>query len=185
MRRIFLALPLLIAPSVVMAHTGHGAGLFAGLTHPFTGIDHVLAMVGVGLWAALLGGRARLALPGAFLAAMALGGALAMTVGVGGSAVAVEPAIMASVIVLGAAVAFALRVPLVLALPLVAMFGLAHGAAHGAEVAGDGLGFGVAMLLATALLHGVGVALGLLLPRSPVRTFGSATALVGLALALG
>lgn len=183
MKHLLAAVPLLLAPSLALAHPGHGFGLEAGLLHPFTGSDHVLAMLGVGLWAAILGGRARRALPAAFLAAMGLGGALATTFGLGQAAQAVEPAIIASVILLGAVVALALRAPLTVALPLVALFGLAHGAAHGAEMVGNGLAFGAAMLTATALLHGAGLALGLTLNGKIARAFGGATALAGLALA--
>ncbi len=183
MKRILTALPLLLAPSVALAHPGHGFGLEAGFLHPFTGTDHLLAMVGVGLWAAILGGRARWALPVGFLSMMALGGALAMTLGLGTAAATVEPAIIASVILLGAVVALALRAPLAMALPLVGLFGLAHGAAHGVEMVGNGLAFSTAMLTATALLHIAGLALGLTLNGRFARALGGATALAGLALA--
>ncbi|MEO5614632.1 MAG: HupE/UreJ family protein [Cypionkella sp.] len=183
MKRILIALALLLAPSVALAHPGHGFGLHAGFLHPFTGTDHLLAMAGVGLWAAILGGQARWALPAGFLGMMTLGGAWAMNLGLGPAAAAVEPAILASVILLGAVVALALRAPLVLALPLVGLFGLAHGAAHGAEMVGNGLAFSAAMLTATALLHGAGLGLGLALNGRIARALGGATALAGLALA--
>lgn len=183
MKRILIALPLLLIPTVALAHPGHGFGFEAGFLHPFTGTDHLLAMIGVGLWAAILGGRARWALPGGFLAAMALGGAFAMNLGLGAAATAVEPAIIASVIMLGAVAALALRAPLAAALPLVGLFGLAHGAAHGAEMVGNGLAFGAAMLTATALLHGAGLALGMTLNSKLGRALGGATVLAGFALA--
>ena len=183
MKRSLIALPLLLAPSVALAHPGHGFGFDAGFLHPLTGADHLLAMVGVGLWAATLGGRARWALPAGFLAAMALAGALAMNVGLGVAAQAVQPAIIASVILLGAVVALAVRAPLAVALPLVGLFGLAHGAAHGAEMVGNGLIFGVAMLLATALLHGAGLALGLSLNRISLRLAGAFACAGGLTFA--
>ncbi|MFC3183022.1 HupE/UreJ family protein [Cypionkella sinensis] len=182
MKRI-LSVALIMAPSVALAHPGHGTGLLAGFTHPFTGSDHLLAMVGVGLWAAMLGGRARWALPATFLSAMAVGGAFAMNLDLGAAAAAVEPAILASVILLGAVVALALRAPLAVALPLVGLFGLAHGAAHGTEMVGNGLAFGAAMLAATALLHGAGLALGLALNGKLARALGGVTAAAGLALA--
>ena len=182
MKRILAALPLLLAPTVALAHPGHGFGLQAGFLHPFIGTDHLLAMVGVGLWAATSGARARWAVPAAFLAAMALGGAFAMNLGLG--AAAVEPAILASIILLGAVVALALRAPLAVAMPLVGLFGLAHGAAHGAEMVGSGLAFGAAMLSATALLHGAGLVLGLTLNGKLARALGGVTAAAGLALAL-
>lgn len=183
MKRIMTALPLFLTPSVALAHPGHGFGFDAGFLHPFTGTDHLLAMVGVGLWAAILGRRARWALPVGFLGAMALGGALAVNLGLGAAAAAVEPAIIASVILLGAVVALALRAPLAVALPLVGLFGLAHGAAHGVEMVGNGLAFGAAMLTATALLHGAGLALGLTLNGRIARPLGGLTAAAGLVLA--
>ena len=183
MKHLLTALPLLLAPSIALAHPGHGFGLEAGFLHPFTGTDHLLAMLGVGLWAAILGGRARWALPAAFLSTMAMGGTFAMNLGLGPAAAAVEPAILASVILLGAVEALAMRAPLAVALPLVGLFGLAHGAAHGAEMVGNGLAFGTAMLTATALLHGAGLALGLTLNGKFARAVGGATAVAGLALA--
>ena len=182
MKRI-LSAALIMAPSAALAHPGHGFGLEAGFLHPFTGSDHLLAMVAVGMWAAILGGRARWALPAGFLGAMALGGAFAMNLGLGAAAQAVEPAIIASVILLGAVVALALRAPLAMSLPLVALFGLAHGAAHGTEMVGNGLVFAAAMLTATALLHAAGLALGMTLSGRIARTLGGATAIAGLALA--
>ena len=114
MKRACFLLPLVI-PSAAMAHPGHGFGVMAGFAHPFSGVDHLMAMIGVGLWAATLGGRAKLALPAAFLAAMALGAALVTNLGG-----VVEPLVLASVILLGAAVALGLRAPLTVSLPLVA-----------------------------------------------------------------
>ena len=128
MKHLLMIAAFVLAPSAALAHPGHGFGLQAGFLHPLTGTDHLLAILGVGLWAAILGGRARWALPAGFLTAMALGSALAMTLGLGAAAAAVEPAIIASVILLGAVVALALRAPLAVALPLVGLFGLAHGA---------------------------------------------------------
>jgi urease accessory protein len=182
MKRI-LSLALIMAPSVALAHPGHGTGLLAGFAHPFSGSDHLLAMLGVGLWAAILGGRASLALPATFLCAMAVAAGFAMSLDLGAAAAAVEPAILASVILLGAVVALALRAPLAVALPLVGLFGLAHGAAHGTEMVGSGLAFGAAMLVATALLHGAGLALGLTLSGKATRGIGAFTAVAGLALA--
>ena len=180
---IAVLIPALI-PSMALAHPGHGFGFAAGLMHPFTGADHLLAMTGVGLWAAMLGGRARWALPATFLTLMALGGTIAIQTGLGALAGAVEPAILASVILLGAVVALALRAPLIVALPMVGLFGLAHGAAHGMGVQGNGLAFGAAMLASTAVLHGVGLALGLSLNRTALRVAGGVALLGGLTLAL-
>lgn len=179
MKRTFAVLPLLLLPTVAMAHPGHGTGFEAGVLHPFTGADHLLAMTGVGLWAATLGGRAKFALPLAFLTAMAAGAAYVP--GLGALTGAIEPMVLASVMLLGAAVALALRMPLALALPLVALMGLAHGAAHGME--GSGAGFGLGMLAATAALHGLGLGLGLTLNRVALRISGALALLAGVTLA--
>ena len=183
MKRILPVVLLLLIPSMALAHPGHGSGLVAGFSHPFTGVDHLLAMTGVGLWAAMLGDRARWALPATFLTMMALGGAVAMQTGLGALETAVEPAILASVILLGAVVALALRAPFLVALPMVGPFGLAHGAAHGLEMEGNGLAFGAAMLTATALLHCAGLALGRSLNRASVRIAGALALLAGVSLA--
>lgn len=177
----------LLLPAAALAHPGHSVtdGAFAGgLLHPLTGLDHLLAMVAVGLWAALCGGRALWALPVAFLMAMLAGFGL----GAGGVALpAVEPVILASVIVLGALVALAARLPVVAAAALVALFGLAHGHAHGTEGPAAGLvayvaGFG----LATAGLHAAGLGLGLAFAQArhatAARVMGGAAALTGVAL---
>ena len=175
MKRI-LPLLMILSPTAALAHPGHGFGFEAGFLHPLGGADHLLAMTGVGLWAATLGGKARLAVPGAFLAAMGLGAALMPGLGMA------EPMILASVIMLGAAVALALRVRLALALPLAGLMGLAHGAAHG--MAGSGAGFMLGMLAATAALHGLGLALGLSLNRASLRLSGAVALLAGVTLAL-
>lgn len=171
-------------PTAAMAHPGHEAGLVAGMLHPLGGADHVLAMLAVGLWAAQSGGRAVWAAPAAFVGAMLLGGVL----GAAGVAVpAVEPMILASVVVLGALVALALRLPLAAALPVVALFGAAHGWAHGAEAPAGGMaayaaGFGAA----TLALHGAGLLAGFALRRlAGLRLLGGVTAAAGLALVVG
>ena len=126
-----LALLLLAAP-LAQAHPGHGpADFISGLVHPLTGWDHVLAMVAVGLWAAQLGGRARWALPAAFVGAMMAGAAGGI---IGLAPAGVETGILASVLILGVAVAAAARLPLGAGLTLVALAGSVHGLAHGAEM---------------------------------------------------
>jgi urease accessory protein len=176
MKRI-LPLLMILAPTAALAHPDHGFGLADGLLHPLTGPDHLLAMVSVGLLAAAQGGRARLALPMAFLWAMLPGAWFVPTLGG-----LIEPMILASVILLGAAVATALRVKLHLAVPMVALMGLAHGAAHGME--GSGTGFAFGMLAATAALHGLGLLLGLTLSWVALRLAGAGALLAGLALPL-
>lgn len=161
----------------VLAHVGdgtphvHGSGFASGLLHPFTGLDHLAAMVAVGLWAALMGGRMMFALPLSFAGAVVLGGLMAF----GGVPVPfVEPAIAASLFVLGMALAAAVRPPLAVGVALVAVFALFHGYAHGAEMAAGlnaGL-YGLGFTLATLLLHLAGLGLGLAarcLPLAPSR----------------
>ncbi len=186
MRRIPLAAALIAAPALALAHDGAhpGAGFLAGLVHPLGGLDHVAAMLAVGLWAAIIGGRALWAYPAAFLAAMLAGGAL----GLSGLALwGVEHAIVGSVIALGALAALSVRAPLAVALPLIALFGLAHGAAHGLEgPSGGALGYVAGFALATAALHGAGIALGVGLSRNgawAARAAGGGAALTGLWLA--
>ncbi|NKC30061.1 HupE/UreJ family protein [Falsiroseomonas selenitidurans] len=180
-----LTLAALLAPLPALAH-GAGAhvhGVAAGLLHPVGGLDHILAMVAVGLWAGLTGGRAVLALPAAFLGGMALGGGLGMA---GTGLPMMEAGILASVIILGALVAGATRLPLRVGLPLVAAFGLLHGNAHGLELAaGTGApGYALGFLLATAALHGAGLLAARHLALLPVRLAGGAMAAVMLAVIL-
>jgi urease accessory protein len=186
-RIVFLTLVAL--PGAAFAHSGAAAvtPLLAGLSHPIGGADHILAMLGVGLWASILGGRAILAMPLAFLVAMLMGGGLGAY---GFAAPGVEPMIAASIIGIGAATALALRPALPLALCALAVFGAAHGFAHGVEGPSTGgfayvAGFG----LMTAGLHCVGLAIGLTLLRRGTlwlpRGLGLATAMAGLGLAGG
>jgi urease accessory protein len=186
--RTGLVVALAVVPGLAEAHTGlhlvSADGAAAGFAHPFLGADHMLAMVAVGLWAASLGGRARWLVPASFVALMALGAAL------GGFAVvlpAVEPMIALSVITLGVLIALSVQVPVAAAAALVASFGLFHGAAHGAEMPAmvSPLAYGAGFVAATALLHGVGLGLGTLLPRAPaLKLTGGAIAAAGVALAL-
>lgn len=186
MRRIVLAAAAAAAPTLALAHAGASdhLGFAAGLAHPLGGLDHVAAMVAVGLWAAMVGGRARWAYPLAFVAAMVAGGALG---GLGLAPWGVEHVIVASVILLGALAALSARAPLALALPLIALFGAAHGAAHGLEgPAGGAPGYTAGFALATASLHGAGLALGVALMRGgawAARAAGAATAATGVLLA--
>src|SRR5262245_36958102 len=118
--------------SAAFAHVGdHAAGFTAGLAHPFSGLDHVLAMVAVGLWAAQLGRPAAWLLPLAFPAVMALG-AVAGLSGVG--LPALEIALAGTVLALGLVIAFALRPSLAASVGLIAAFALVHGYSHGAEL---------------------------------------------------
>lgn len=186
-----VAATLLGLTTIADAHTGVHAfaadGAASGLLHPFTGLDHLLAMVAVGLWASTLGGTARWGVPAAFVALMTVGAA------VGGNGVAlpaVEPMIAVSVVALGALIALSVRIPATAAAAIVALFGLFHGYAHGVEMPAmaQPMSYGAGFIFATALLHGIGLALGAVLPRIAsrpmVRYAGGAIALAGAALTL-
>lgn len=175
------------APQIAFAHAGHvhAAPFWSGLLHPLGGADHVLAMVAVGLWAAVSGGRAVIALPLGFVAAMLAGGALGAQ---GISLPLVEPMILASIVLIGIAAALAWRAPLAVGLAVVAAFGLFHGHAHGTEGPAGALPlYATGFALATLALHGAGLGLGLALnalaARGVVRALGAGSAVAGLALA--
>lgn len=187
MRALLLA--LLLVPGAAMAHTGEGVGgLASGFLHPVLGLDHVVAMVAVGLWAAVLGGRALLVLPLAFPLVLAAGAALGMA---GVALPAVETGIALSGVVLGLLVATATRAPLGVAAAIVAAFAVVHGHAHGAEIpeAAGPLAYGLGFVAGTTLLHLLGVALGALSlaprGRDVVRGAGVTVAAVGGAFLLG
>ena len=158
--RIAAAL-LALAPTVAFAHPGHdGASLISGFMHPLGGLDHIIAMVAVGLLAARLGGRALWLVPASFVAAMAMGG----LVGVAGVALPyAETGIAISVVVLGAIAAFGATMPVAAATGLVAFFAIFHGYAHGIEMpeTASGLAYGAGFVAATVILHGIGIGLGL------------------------
>lgn len=178
------------APAIAFAHPGGGVvhGFGSGFAHPFLGWDHLLAMIAVGIWAGQRGGKARWVLPVAFVAAMGVGGALAFS---GVALPGVEAGILASVLVLGALIAAAARLPLLGAAAVVAAFALFHGHAHGTEMPQtlSGLGYGAGFSAATALLHAAGVTvpaslhrLGGLQRQAWVRLAGVAIGLGGAAL---
>jgi urease accessory protein len=181
--RTIAAALLLIGASAAMAHDGHGGGsLAAGLVHPFTGADHLLAMIAVGLFAAMRGGRALWALPLAFVSAAGLG----FLFGRFGLALPLtEPMILASLLVLGLIVAASAPVGLGAGITLVAIFGIFHGQAYAAE-AGPGsiAAFAAGFLIASATLHLAGLGLYRAAGKGLGRIAGAATALGGLALAL-
>ena len=179
-------LAALFLPTLAGAHPGHGAGgVVNGLAHPLQGLDHLLAMLAVGLWAAQLGGRARWAVPAAFVGAMAVGGALGMA---GAGLPLAEQGIAASVLILGLLIAAAVRLPLVAGAALVGIFALCHGYAHGAEMPETAAGavYALGFAGATALLHGCGFGLGVLLQRGAkaewLRAGGVAISAVGVLL---
>ena len=170
----------LLAPQTAFAHVGAGqpSGFLPGLLHPFTGIDHILAMVLVGLFAVQLGGRAVWLVPSAFLVAMSLGGVLGFA-GIG--VPMVEVGIALSVVVLGAAVALAAKLPTAAALAMAAVFAMFHGHAHGAEMPADATsaGYALGFIAATFLLHTAGIGLGFAFGRSAVGRNGLSTRITG------
>ena len=143
---------------VAEAHTfgSQGAGLIAGLTHPFVGLDHLLAMIAVGIWAGQLGGRAVWLIPLTFVSVMAAAATLASF---GLLLPLMEPAIACSVLVLGLLIAGSVRLPTSLGALLVGLFAVFHGYAHGLELpqAASPILYGAGFVLATALLHGIGI----------------------------
>lgn len=185
--RLLLALTMLVlSPAIAFAHTGLGdtAGFMHGFEHPIGGIDHVLAMLAVGVFAAVLGGRALFLLPLSFVTMMIAGFAL------GNAQVEmpfVELGIALSSVVIGAAAALGRPMPAALAMGLVGVFATFHGHAHGAEMpeTAGGLTYALGFVAATALLHLAGIAATLGAARI-VGRYGKATARVaGAAFAIG
>jgi urease accessory protein len=179
-----------LVPTAASAHPGfaHTHDLVHGFVHPLGGIDHVLAMIAVGLLAVQLGSRALWFVPAAFVLTMAAAGILGMS---GGSIPYIETGIALSVLVLGAIVALRIGMPVQIAVAMVAMFAVFHGYAHGIEMPADqiasGLLYGVGFIAATILLHGVGIAAGLMIARAPqgvriAQIAGGAMAVAGAAL---
>jgi urease accessory protein len=155
----------LISLTAIMPASAHvGAGpvdtFSRGLLHPLNGLDHILAMVAVGLYAANLGGRALWLVPSAFVGTMILGGLLGYY---GWPLPMVEAGIGLSVVVMGMAIAIGVRLPTIAAMALVGVFALFHGHAHGSEGAGLGIAFlpyAAGFVAATGVLHLSGIALG-------------------------
>jgi urease accessory protein len=180
---------MLVLAGPAQAHVGQhlGFSVAGGFAHPFAGLDHLAAMIAVGLWGAMAGGKRTWVWPLAFISAMLAGGFL----GHAGIALpAVEPSIAASVVVLGLLVAMGVSAPLPVGAALIAVFAIFHGHAHGAEAPAYGwVGYAVGFALATALLHTVGIGIGVGLQRSlgalPVRGLGVATAALGAFILLG
>ncbi len=183
-------LVVVLFPGTASAHTESGAmgGLLSGFVHPLTGLDHLVAMVAVGLWGAYLGAPAVWLLPVIFPLVMAIGGALGV---LGVPLPAVETGIALSGVALGLAVALAARPPLWVAAVIVGVFAIFHGHAHGTELpeAASAMTYAAGFVVATGLLHLSGIALGLLVRwpwgRIFVRSTGGAIALVGLAFLVG
>jgi len=160
-RWIMVPLPMLLWAQVASAHTqqGQAKGILTGLEHPISGLDHVLAMVAVGLWGAQLGSPAIWLLPVTFPMVMAFGGMLGL---MGVPLPGVEYGIAASAILLGGAVMLEIRPPLAAAAVLAGFFAIFHGHAHGTELppGQSGLLYSMGFVIATGCLHAVGITIG-------------------------
>jgi urease accessory protein len=190
MRLILICIALIGAlVSPALAHTGVGQtdSFASGIAHPLHGADHVLAMLTVGVWGVIAGGRAIWVWPMAFVATM-LAGFTAATFGL--QMPFVEPAIWSSIIILGLLVALAVRAPVWLGAAMTGLFAFFHGHVHGTEAAAATLiPYAAGFALATAGLHAVGIGLGLFAERSignvALRAMGGLTVLSGIALIVG
>lgn len=192
-RKLLFCLPALLVLAAAVPAQAHiigapGGGWTQGFSHPFSGLDHILAMVAVGIWAAQAGRPTLWVLPVVFPLAMAAGGLLGF---VGLPVPGIEAGIAASVLALGLLIAFQAKPPLALSIALVALFALFHGHAHGTELplVASPLLYGLGFLLATGLLHLVGIGIGHV-ARLPAgmrmaRVGGSVIAAVGVALFIG
>ena len=172
-----------LTPSLAFAHSGgdHVHGLLSGLEHPLLGVDHLLAMVAVGVIAARTGGRGVLLVPLSFVSAMVVGALLGMA-GIG--LPSLETGIALSLVVFGAMVGLIRPMPLAAAAALTALFGLFHGNAHGLEIpeSASGIAYAAGFVLATSALHAVGALSGIKLAGWPatLRAAGIGTSLVGM-----
>jgi urease accessory protein len=169
-----------VMPSTAWAHPDVGAvsSFLAGVSHPFSGLDHLLAMVAVGIWAAQGGGRSVWVMPIAFTGLMLAGGAAGMA---GLLLPQVEYGIAASLLVLGLLIASASKLDVLFSAAIVGFFAIFHGHAHGAEIplAGGVLAYSAGFALATVLLHGLGICGAMLVRGQLVRLAGISIALSG------
>jgi urease accessory protein len=176
---------LLCTATPAAAHSAEGlsGGFFAGFLHPVSGFDHVLAMVAVGLWGAFLGRPLIGLLPVIFPTVMAFGGVLGM---MGAAMAPVEIGIAVSVLALGTAVALRWRAPIWIASLAVGIFAVFHGYAHGAELPSmaDPVAFSAGFVVATGMLHVLGIVIGLIASRpagtAVLRALGASIALAGI-----
>lgn len=179
-----LAWTALLFPALALAHVGVGAthGFLSGLGHPFTGLDHLAAMIAVGLWAAQLGGRALWLVPLSFVSVMALSGLSAVFAV---PAPYIESGITLSLLVLGVLIAAAVRLPVLASAAIVGLFAFFHGYAHGAEMPHSAgiLTYAAGFVLATASLHLSGIGLAALVRQHSqaqwLRFAGAAVVLCG------
>ena len=175
--QIFLAsllFVLFLIPGVAFAHTSFGgsSGLMHGFLHPLSGLDHQLAMILVGVFAYRLGGRALWLVPLTFVAVMAFGGFLGI---MGVRIPFIELGIALSVIVLGAIVAVGVKFPVAVAIGVVGLFAIFHGHVHGSEMPLNisGFEYGVGFIMATTLLHGIGIGIGFLIGGMSSKTLSN------------
>lgn len=159
---------VLVAPAPAFAHGLPDAGtLLAGAAHPMLGADHAIAMIAVGTWSALVGGRAVWSWPLAFVLAMQAGFGLGLA---GAPLPHVEAGILSSVAVLGVLAALAVRLRWVSGAAVVGLFAVFHGHAHGAEAPATGLLlYALGFALMTAALHVAGIGIGSALARAAGR----------------
>jgi len=181
---------LILMPEIALAHApeGSGGGFVTGFLHPIMGVDHLVAMVAVGLWGAFLGERALWILPIVFPSIMAVGAAFGI---VGLEIPLVEFVIALSGVVLGALIALRVRAPLAIAMVLVGIFAIFHGYAHGVEMPEQisAITYSAGFVIGTGLLHLAGVAIGFAtrLPRGEllVRGCGGVISAIGLSYLVG
>lgn len=177
----------------ILLHAYGGGGILSGFLHPILGLDHLLAMVAVGLISAQLGGKAIWTVPAAFVGAMAFGGVLGIT---GIPLPVVEYGITGSVLILGIALLANKKLPVWSVMVMVALFALFHGHAHGTELPelSETIGLIIAyvtgFLIATAGLHVVGALMGIMASRNKrgdmiIRFGGFALAVIGVILVVG
>jgi len=180
---------MIIFPGISDAHTGvaGSSSFFQGVLHPFTGVDHLIAMVAVGLWATQMSGKAIWVLPVSFVSVMIVGGLM----GISGVHIPfVEAGILGSILLLGALIASATKVSVASGSLIVSIVALFHGDAHGAEMSGElsVLPYIAGFILATILLHVAGISgfqvLKKLYAESAARFAGGAIALAGVYLAM-
>lgn len=189
-KQVLAGLLLLCTTALAQAHTGSAVvgGFLSGFMHPLSGLDHLLAMVAVGIWGATLGRPLLIALPVVFPMLMVVGGILGIT---GVPLPYVEPGIAMSVVVLGLAIAAAWRAPVAVAIAIVAVFGVFHGFAHGQELPESAApaAYAAGFVLSTGLLHLAGIAIGAIksLPRGGqlLRGSGALIAATGVWILLG
>lgn len=184
-----IAVAIALIPSLAAAHPGahFHVDMADGFAHPLGGLDHLLAMLGVGLLAWRLGGRAIWAVPAAFVALMAVGGLVGFA---GFELPFFETGIALSLVAFGAAIALRQKLPTAAAAALVGFFAMFHGYAHGTELpaAAGAAGYAAGFLAASAMLHLAGIGLATFVARvrpTAVRFGGAAMAVAGVALLVG